>query len=170
VSQRWVERLHRIVRRGAVDDLARPLLVGAPRYPSHPPYLYAMMKRHGDAPYAGSVSSATDLFTMSCHGGTHVDALCHFARDGRLHGGVPAVQVQDLARGFAALDVPALPLAPRRGVLLDVAAYRGVPSLGPATWPRPRTWRVRPPRRASPSSRATPSWCGRAGRGTGPTP
>ncbi len=127
----WVEQLHRIVRRGAVYDLARPLFVGAPRYPSHPPYLYAMMKRHGDAPYAGGVSSATDLFTMSCHGGTHIDALCHFSRHGRLHGGVAVAEVQDSARGIAALDIPTLPLAPRRGLLLDVAAYRGVEALKP---------------------------------------
>jgi kynurenine formamidase len=128
----WVEQMHRIVRRGAVYDLARPLFVGAPRYPTHPPYLYAMMKRHGDSPYAGGVSSATDMFTMSCHGGTHIDALCHFSLEGRLHGGLRAAEAQDLARGFAALDIPTLPLAPRRGLLLDVAAFRGVEALGPA--------------------------------------
>lgn len=127
----WVEQVHRIVRRGVVYDLARPLFVGAPRYPNHPPYLYALAKRHGDAPYAGGVSSATDVFTMSCHGGTHIDALCHFALDGRLHGGVAAAEVQDLSRGFAALDAPTLPLHPHRGLLLDVAAHRGVDALRP---------------------------------------
>ena len=127
----WVEQMHRIVRRGAVYDLARPLFVGAPRYPTHPPFLFAMMKGHGDNPYAGGVSSATDLFTMSCHGGTHIDALCHFSLDGRLHGGLVAAEVQDRARGIAALDIPTLSLAPRRGLLLDVAGYRGVPALGP---------------------------------------
>jgi kynurenine formamidase len=59
------------------------------------------------------------------HVGTHVDALSHVSHDGLLHGGVDAAAAQTggVFRELGAEHTPALLT---RGVLLDVAAARGV--------------------------------------------
>jgi kynurenine formamidase len=59
------------------------------------------------------------------HVGTHVDALSHVSHDGLMHGGVDAAAAQTggVFRELGAEHTPALLT---RGVLLDVAAARGV--------------------------------------------
>ena len=50
-----------------VYDLGVDLFAGMPRYPSHPPFLYGMAKRHGDlvnAVAGREISSAVDAISM----------------------------------------------------------------------------------------------------------
>ncbi|GAA0683261.1 hypothetical protein GCM10010193_41420 [Kitasatospora atroaurantiaca] len=75
---------------------------------------------------------ATDRFSMNIHGDadSHLDALCHIAYDGTLHGGIPAATVT--AAGATALSVEvAHDGIVGRGVLLDIPRLRGVPWLEP---------------------------------------
>ena len=63
-----------------VFDLAQPYFVGMPHHPSHPPFLFSLVKQHGE--YVGPIgnSSASDALALGTHVGTHIDALCHFPR------------------------------------------------------------------------------------------
>ena len=82
---------------------------------------------------------------MAEHSGTHIDALCHQAYDGVMHGGVEATPQVQTPTGFTELGIDTVAPIVRRGVLLDVAPCSAV---GPG-----RAGRLR--RRTS--ARAT--WC-----------
>lgn len=123
-----------VVRRGVVYDLSHDLRPGMPVYGPHPPYSISMYRRHGDAhpaPRAGGSSFANEQIVTSTHVATHIDALGHFSRDGLVHGGCPADQLESVA-GLSAKDVTEIGPVLRRGVLLDVAGHRGVAHLEPA--------------------------------------
>jgi kynurenine formamidase len=103
-----------------VYDLGLPLEAGIPHGPVHSPYLYSLIKKHGQVMYRGDVSSATDLFSMGTHVGTHIDALGHVSKEGRLHGGIEAETVQSFLGGMARGGAHELPMIIGRGVLVDV--------------------------------------------------
>ena len=65
------------------------------------------------------------------HTGTHLDGLAHVSRAGQLHGGIDAAEAQRGGR-FRALGVETVAPMFGRGILLDVAGHRRVPSLPPA--------------------------------------
>lgn len=108
-----------------VFDLSQPLEDGMVHHPNHPGFRHALYKRHGDVVGADGKSSASDMITMGTHVGTHIDALGHVSQDGHLFGGVDAMTAQQGGR-FATRGSDQLPLMVCRGVLLDVAATRGV--------------------------------------------
>jgi kynurenine formamidase len=110
------------VRQSKVYDLAQPYFVGMPHYPTHPPFLFGLTKKHGDLVAEGGVSSAADSIALGSHVGTHIDALCHFSCGGKLHGGTEARAVQSDAGGVREHSVDTIAPILRRGVLLDVAA------------------------------------------------
>ena len=89
-----------------VFDLEQPRFAGMPIHPAHQPgYFYALHRRHRDTyrPDAfGPRSGSSGVLTMMEHSGTHIDALCHQARDLKFHGDV---RVDDVERsdGFKAL-------------------------------------------------------------------
>ncbi len=74
-----------------------------------------------------------EFIGMVPHGSnTHLDALSHVAWDGQMYNGVPASAVTSID-GATELDVQvALGGVITRGVLLDIAAVRGVDALDPA--------------------------------------
>jgi len=112
-----------------VVDLSQPLFNGAPSSPSHPGFRSALTLRHGDVDRPDGMTGAHEMFTSGGHVGTHVDALCHVAVDGRIAGGRAAQIVQGR---HAAGGIEEFPLAVRRAVLVDVPALRGVERLDPA--------------------------------------
>ena len=65
---------------------------------------------------------------MMEHSGTHIDALCHQACDMTLYGGV---KVDDVERmdGYREHGAETMKPLLARGVLLDIAALRGVAQL-----------------------------------------
>jgi kynurenine formamidase len=111
-----------------VYDLEQPRFAGMPIHPAHRPgYFYALHRRHRDTyhPEAnGPRSSASGVVTMMEHSGTHIDALCHQACDLMMHGEVCADDVETPA-GFAQLGIETVPPLLTRGVLLDVAGWKG---------------------------------------------
>jgi kynurenine formamidase len=93
-----------------------------PHYPTHPPFLFGLTKKHGDLVLENGASSAADAIALGSHVGTHIDALCHFSCDGKLHGGVDVKAVQSDTGGILKHSVDTIAPILRRGVMLDVAA------------------------------------------------
>jgi kynurenine formamidase len=112
-------------------DLGRPLTIGMPQSPNHPPYWHTLPRRHGDMVRPDGGSAANDLITMGTHVGTHIDALSHVSQDGRLHDGSDAAEA---SRGGRFIQLGVHTIAPMvcRGVLLDVPAALGTPEGCPA--------------------------------------
>jgi len=121
-----------------IFDLGVELYPGMPHVPTHSPFLYQMIREHGDLMFGEGVSAAVDVFGMSCHTGTHLDSLGHFSKDLCLHGGLPAKQGQSKLGGLSTIGIATV--APRlsRGILLDVPAALGVPRLEAAQAIGPR--------------------------------
>jgi kynurenine formamidase len=110
-----------------VYDLGQPYYVGMPHHPVHPPYLFGLVKAHGEAVLENGASSASEALTLGGHVGTHIDALAHFSCDGKLHGGKTPTQTYGGGISEYAVDT----IAPifRPGVLLDIAGLQGVDAL-----------------------------------------
>jgi kynurenine formamidase len=104
-----------------VYDLAQPYFTGMPHYPTHPPFLFGLTKRHGDLVGPKGHSSAADAIAMGSHVGTHIDALCHFSCGGKLHGGAETEPLQSYGGGLQKFSVDTIAPILRRGVLIDVA-------------------------------------------------
>ena len=117
-----MKELFERIRESKVYDLAQPYFVGMPHYPTHPPFIFGLTKKHGDLVAEGGVSSAADSIALGSHVGTHIDALCHFSCGGKLYGGMEARAVQSDAGGVREHSVDLIAPILRRGVLLDVAA------------------------------------------------
>ena len=116
-----MDQLYELIRGARVFDLAQPYFVGMPHHPSHPPFLYSLVKQHGEYTGPGGVSSASDAIAAGTHVGTHIDALCHFSCGGKMFGDVEAAAVQSYAGGLIAHSVDTIEPILRRGVLLDIA-------------------------------------------------
>lgn len=112
-----------------VFDLGQPYRVGMPHHPNHPPFLYSLNKMHGEYVAPGEISSASEAIALGGHTGTHIDALCHFSRNGRLHGGLEAAGAQSWTGGLDRLGVDTIAPILRRGVLLDIAGYEDLSAL-----------------------------------------
>lgn len=109
-------------------ELGHPLVTGMPTSPNHPGFRMTLIRRHGDAVRPDGGSASNEVIITGGHVGTHIDALAHVSQDGRLHGGVDAEAAQ---RGGKHTEHGAERIPPMitRGVLLDVAATRGVDML-----------------------------------------
>ena len=56
MTTEWIDQL----AAAKVFDLAQPYFVGMPHHPSHPPFLFGLVKRHGDYVGPRGNSSASD--------------------------------------------------------------------------------------------------------------
>ena len=126
-----MDQLLALLGKAQVYDLAQPYYVGMPHHPNHPPFLFGLNKKHGDYVASNGASSASEGLTLGGHVGTHIDALCHFSCGGRLHGGVPAEDLQSYGGGLQRYSIDTVAPIFRRGVLLDAAAHLGVEALAP---------------------------------------
>lgn len=110
-------------------------------------YSIAPHLRHSDPAAIDPGTAAAEVIRMSIHVGTHIDALCHIAEkqnaagqpdsDGepRLFAGEGrTVAASDCvsSAGQTHLSAEQMPPIVMRGVLLDVAAYKGLDTLPPA--------------------------------------
>ena len=109
-----------LVRSGKVYSLAMPLEAEGPQWP--PRHKTWKVTRYGNDPGKGT---ADDIVTMHSHSGTHIDALCHVWYDDQLYNGFDAGEhvTSDGATRNAMENVPAIV---GRGLLLDVAGWKGV--------------------------------------------
>jgi len=116
------------LRAATVYDLEQPRFFGMPIYPSHRPgYFYALHRRHRDAfqpEVHGPRTGAAGVLTMMEHSGTHIDALCHQACGFKMYGDI-SVEGTETPAGFTRLGIETVPPLLARGVLLDVAGWKG---------------------------------------------
>ncbi len=111
-----------------VYDLAQSYFTGMPHHPAHPPFLYSLVKQHGEYIGPGGNSSAADAIALGSHVGTHIDALCHFSCGGRLYGGEEVAALQSYGGGLERHSIDTIEPILRRGVLLDVAGDDPLPA------------------------------------------
>jgi kynurenine formamidase len=111
-------------------ELGQPLYTGMPCSPNHPGFRMTLIRRHGDMVRPDGGSASNEVLVTGGHVGTHVDALAHVSHEGCLHGGIDALEAQvgGVHREHGAERIPPMIT---RGVLLDVAAARGVDVLDP---------------------------------------
>lgn len=109
-------------------DLGRQLRVGMPQSPNHPQFWHTLPRRHGDMVRADGGSAANDMITTGTHVGTHIDALAHVSQDGKLFGGADA-GASCLGGKYVEHGVHTIAPMIRRGILLDVPGYLGLPDL-----------------------------------------
>jgi kynurenine formamidase len=130
-----------LIKTGTVYSLAviyrEGILVPGPMAP----YTLNTRFRHGDIKELAPASAAAEAITMSCHTGTHIDALCHIgeaqdkngnadaAGEVRLYANpgktVAAADHVDL-QGQKHLSIAEMPPIVQRAVLLDIAGSLGV--------------------------------------------
>ena len=115
-----------------VYDLGQPYWWGMPVHPADPPFLIYLYRYHEHtrklfetiAPGLGFADSL-ELITTSMHSGTHLDALCHMSKDGKLYGGVTAAELETHV-GYTKMSVEEIQPLVKRAVLLDFPRYKGV--------------------------------------------
>jgi kynurenine formamidase len=133
-----------LVKTGTIHSLAVIYKEGIPVPGPMVPYTLSTRFRHGDLHEIAPASAAAEAITMSCHTGTHIDALCHIGEaqdragkpdatgEVRLYAGkekmISAADQVNL-HGQQHLSIAEMPPIVQRGVLLDVASYRGMPVL-----------------------------------------
>ncbi len=120
------------VRRGEVIPLAGRISRFAPGLAGAPPSMHFMTRDGGDAaaaPDETPFQAAVDALVINyIHGtGTHIDALCHMWVDHRMYNDFSGNYVR--SSGAARLGIEHVEGVVTRGVLLDVAASRGVSAL-----------------------------------------
>lgn len=115
----------------SIVELGQPFFTGMPCSPNHPGFRMTLIRRHGDMVRPDGGSAANEIIVTGGHVGTHVDALAHVSHEGLMHGDVDAAAAQ-VGGTFRELGAEHTPAFLHRGVLLDVAAARGVDVLDPA--------------------------------------
>jgi kynurenine formamidase len=110
-------------------DLEQPRYAGAPTFPAHEPGVLLHLHRRHEHGLGEPRTSASALLVMAEHSGTHLDALCHQAEDGRLYGGIEVDARVQTPAGFTVLGAETIGPLIARGVLLDVAATLGADRL-----------------------------------------
>ena len=119
-----IRQAARLVQLGKVFSLSVPLEADGPQWPSrHDTWRTTKKSKRG--PGKGV---SDEIITMHSHSGTHIDSLCHVWYDHHLYNGFdPDEHVSsDGATRNGIENVPALV---GRGVLLDIAGWKGVDSL-----------------------------------------
>ncbi len=119
-----------------VIDLEQPRTPQMPIHPAHQQAGYSyLLHRHHEDEYrpeeAGPRSGAAGIIICGEHTGTHIDAICHQSDGLELYGDVPVDGSVQTSRGFTRLAVEEIPPILAPGVLLDVAANKGVEALKP---------------------------------------
>src|SRR5688500_12465832 len=97
--------------------------------------------RHGDLPDIGPAAAAAEAVTMAAHPASHIDALCRIGEDRDVDGNPdPNGEVRPYSgqgrtvqaaenvncQGQTHLSIAEMPPIVTRGVLLDVAGWKGV--------------------------------------------
>jgi kynurenine formamidase len=108
-------------------DLEQPRYAGAPVFGAHEPGVILNLHRRHERDAMEARTSASAMLVMTEHSGTHIDALCHQAYDGRMYGGVEVTGRVQTSTGFTALGIDTVTPIVTRGVLLDVAGRERLP-------------------------------------------
>lgn len=115
-----------LVRRGKVYRLAMILNPTSPVATSRNQLWHRTTVNSRPAP---ATSSVDDVVVMHTHGTTHVDALCHIFVDNQMYNGFPVNKSITPTQGARKNGVHNIGSIVGRGLLLDVARFRGVEHL-----------------------------------------
>ena len=114
-----------MVREGKIYSLAVPLEKDGPQMPTfHKTWRVSHVAERKDP----DQSVIDDFIIMETHSGTHIDAIGHVWADGQFYNGFPADEYAG-SRGVERTGIENVRHIVGRGVMLDVAAYRGVDHL-----------------------------------------
>jgi kynurenine formamidase len=131
ITPQTIQRATALVKTGRAVSMAVPISkVTGPDNP-RPPAHYMFMLFEVDKRF-GEPGVCLDYFASEIHGDchTHVDALCHIAYEGKLYNGRPTSMVT--SKGPQRMDITTYANGIiGRGVLLDLARFRGVKWLEP---------------------------------------
>lgn len=115
-----------------IYDLSHELKRDIPVHPSHPPFLFHYITYHSVTTSNYKVTGAADdMWILGGHIGTHIDAIGHVSRNGKIHGGLDAA-AHESAEGLSKHSIDQLPIIFRKGILLDIAGYKKVDRLPPS--------------------------------------
>ncbi len=117
----------RLGRQGKVYSLSMPLSPQAPGHPTRQKLMHMVhINRTPETP-AGR-GAADDVLILQYHGvSTHIDALCHFWYGGKLYNGYDEKYIT--TRGALRCAIDNVPSIITRGILLDVAGFKGLACL-----------------------------------------
>jgi kynurenine formamidase len=114
-----------LVKTGKVYSLAMPLEAEGPQWPSR--HKTWKTTRYGNNPTGRGW--ADDIVSMHSHSGTHIDALCHIWYHNQLYNGFDASKHISSDGGATRNAIENVPAIVGRGVLLDIAGWKGVEHL-----------------------------------------
>ncbi|HMA35956.1 MAG TPA: cyclase family protein [Chloroflexia bacterium] len=125
-----VARAALLAQRGQVYDLGAELSDDMPATDKNTfmPYrllTYRSFRDFNQQGETGDVSFYTEVLMATPHVSTHIDALNHVSKGGRIFGGHRTADVEH-DFGVAAASIETVPPIVTRGVLLDIAATLGV--------------------------------------------
>jgi len=113
-----------LVKTGKVYSLSMPLTADGPQWPTrHKTWRVTTFRNH-----PGERGGADDVLSMHSHSGTHMDALCHIWIDDQLYNGYRAAG-HVTSTGATRNAIDNVPVIAGRGVLLDIAGWKGVDHL-----------------------------------------
>lgn len=116
----------RLVRKGRVFDLGIPFEKEGPQSGELRPNPFHLMSETGDEQvFPGGFKFADDYVFMSLQSASQLDALAHVYYDDQMYNGFPARSTTVKGARYCAIDKQAKGIA-GRGVLLDIAALKGV--------------------------------------------
>ena len=115
----------KLIRTGRVYSLAIPLRADAPIWPTRHKNWHIATHRNTAGPGPGG---AEDVLMMHTHGSTHIDALCHVFRDGRMYNGYSTAETIT-SRGAERNSISNVDVIATRGVLLDLPKYHNLAHL-----------------------------------------
>ena len=113
-----------LVKKGKVYSLSMPLDANGPQWPSRHKTWQTTSQRN----VAEGAGFADDIVMMHSHSGTHMDSLCHLWNDYQLYNGYDA-QEHVTSVGSTRNGIENVPAIVGRGILLDIAGWKGVQHL-----------------------------------------
>lgn len=126
-----LQAMEALLQKGRLIDLAQVMKQGMPTFFSHVPFSFTINIRHTDFEMPGGLGVANDVINGCTHSGTHIDAVGHFSKNGCVHGGHDIHHLTTGQGGLLKQGIEQTPPILQRGVLFDVAAFKGVEMLDP---------------------------------------
>lgn len=125
MSPENIAKAAKLVKKGKAYSLSVPLETEGPQWPMRQKIWRVTIHANDRTGYGGS----GDALMMHSHSGTHIDALCHFWHDGQMYNGFEGGE-HVTSFGAAKNSIDNVPFIIGRGVLLDIAGWKGVDHLG----------------------------------------
>src|SRR5438105_10192614 len=130
ITPQKVAQAAALVKTGQVYDLAAELSDDMPATSKDAFMPYRLLTYRSSRALAREndwrgVSFYTEVLMATPHVSTHIDALNHVSKDGRIFGGHRTDEIEH-DFGMSAAGIETVPPIVTRGVLLDVAAHLGV--------------------------------------------